>query len=67
MANAAPIKNLRIKPAPAAQSSITTTQYKNYQDFITRHYVDKEDREQACDKSVSHGSRGQRNGPSQRL
>ena len=45
MANAAPIKNLRIKPAPAAQSSITTTQYKNYQDFITRHYVDKEDRE----------------------
>jgi len=47
MANAAPIKNFRIKQQPSqAQTSTTaTTQYKNYQDFIARHYVDKDDRE----------------------
>lgn len=40
-----PNKQFRIISSQAQQTNTITHQYKNYQDFITKHYVDKDDRE----------------------
>jgi len=42
---AAPKKQFRITKPSQAHIINTSNQYKNYQDFITRHYVEKDDRE----------------------